>query len=177
MDIISDSLLEENSRTLRLHLLLSHDLLCEYHYYLMLWQQPVLEVPSNSKSLFWRKGSLNFSTTQFNAAIFHRLKCTFNFLLKRNVYKAKRPYRISSSIQSNTLVVILHVRIRSWEINASFATISTEQYSKPPFTFLRLILSCLHESCFLKKYKDFLSEEYPLSFWGISSFSTKYAVQ
>ena len=41
--------------TLRLHLLLSHDLLCEYHYYLIMWQQPVLEVPSNISLSFEEK--------------------------------------------------------------------------------------------------------------------------
>jgi hypothetical protein len=54
----------------------------------MLWQQPVFEISSNSESLFCRKGSLNISTTQFNAAIFHRLKSIVNFLLKGNVNTA-----------------------------------------------------------------------------------------
>ena len=127
----------------------------------MPWQQPLLEVPSKSESSFCEKVSLNFSTTQFNAAIFLRLKSTVNFLLKRNVHVARVlvPYRISSPTHSNTFVVILHVRIWSWEINASFATISIEQENLRNNLLFLLDLYYPVLIFFFDRYKDFLTEK------------------
>jgi len=76
---------------------------------------------------------------------------------KKKRLHSKRPYRIPSPTQSNTLVAILHVRIRRLEINTSISTISKEQSNlrNNLSLFLDLYYNVFMEVTFLKSVKIF----------------------
>ena len=72
--------------------------------------------------------------------------------------------RINARFNYETLIVIPYVRIGSWEVNAVFSTVSTEQSNlrNNLSLFLYLYYPIFMKVIFFFKYKDFLSEEYRL---------------